>query len=165
MVCCIWRIGLYFGCMGRAGAPVGWDGNHSAVPAVRRGGEAGSGCPHRRQGCGNRPLPLCVRRRSLLAASHKLNGAQTLRVQVRFKAPPQGVLLARNRPAEGVRGFEFGFSGRHHSDFRGSSPAGFISDGYAVASSESWERGSNAAPASVTNISSGLSRGSSVPSR
>lgn len=52
-------------------------------------------------------------------------------MQVRFKAPPQGVLLARNRPAEGVRGFEFGFSGRHHSDFRGSSPAGFISDGYA----------------------------------
>ena len=69
--------------------------------------------------------------RSLLAVSHKLNGAQTLRVQVRFKAPPQGVLLARNRPAEGARGFEFGFSARHHSDFMGNAPAGFISDGYA----------------------------------
>lgn len=68
---------------------------------------------------------------SLLATSHKCNGAQTLRVLVRFKQSPQGVLFARNRPGEGLRGFEFGFSGKHHSDFTGSSPAGFFSDGYA----------------------------------
>ena len=125
--------GLAFISAAWAGPVLRWDGTET-IPQFRRFDAAGKQ---------DQAVPAAVRDvetgrfryvfdgRSLLAVSHKLNGAQTLRVQVRFKAPPQGVLLARNRPAEGARGFEFGFSARHHSDFMGNAPAGFISDGYA----------------------------------
>lgn len=66
---------------------------------------------------------------SMLAIPFRHDGAQTVRVLVRYPAQPVGAIISRHRTEDGRRGFEMGFGSQNPYELDGHKPAGQVSAG------------------------------------
>ncbi len=66
---------------------------------------------------------------SLIAVPARHDGAQTIRVLVRYPDTVRGALISRHRTEEGMRGIEAGFASANFFTFDGGKPAAQVSDG------------------------------------
>lgn len=87
-----------------------------------------------------RPLPVVVDEQlkkqvirldgnTMLAIPFRYDGAQTIRVLVKYPEKPAGAIISRHRPQDGRRGFEMGFGSQNFYELDGGKPAGQISAG------------------------------------
>lgn len=67
--------------------------------------------------------------KTLLRAVSRETGSMTVRVMVKFAAVPQGALISRNRPEDGMRGIECGLVKDKAYVFDGPRPAATVSGG------------------------------------
>ena len=66
---------------------------------------------------------------TMLAVPLRHDGAQTVRVLVKYPGKPEGAVISRHRPQDGMRGFEMGFGSQNAYELDGGRPAGQISSG------------------------------------
>ena len=67
---------------------------------------------------------------SMLAIPFRHDGAQTVRVLVRYPAQPVGAIISRHRTEDGRRGFEMGFGSKNPYELDGNKPTGQVSAGH-----------------------------------